>query len=76
VLRTLQIVKATLGGADISDFSVLLIKRLTFCLYSLLITVFSFCKIDFGVTTLAHCVIGRFLHCVNEIFALLTFYAT
>jgi hypothetical protein len=76
VLRTLQIVKARLGGADISDFPVLSIKRVTFCLYSLLITVFLFCSIDFGVTTLVRCVIGRFLRRVNETFALLTFYAT
>jgi len=29
-LRTLQIVTARLGGADISDFSVFTIKRVTF----------------------------------------------
>jgi hypothetical protein len=39
VLYTLQIVKARLGGADISDLPVLTITRITFCLYNLLITV-------------------------------------
>jgi len=76
VLRTLQIVKSRLGGADISDFPLLTIKRVTFCLYSLLITVFSFCEIDFGVTTLLYCVVGRFRLGVNQIFALVTFYTT
>ena len=76
MLRTLQIVKASLGGADISDFSVLTIKRVTCCLYSLLITVFSFCEIDFGVTALPYCVIGRCRLDVNQIFTLLTFYTT
>lgn len=76
VLRTLQIVKARSGGADISDFSVLTIKRVTFCLYSVLIAVFSFCEFDFGVTTLLYCVIVRFRLDVNQIFALVTFYTT
>jgi len=67
LLRTLQVVKARLGGADITEFSVSTIKRVTFCLCSLLITVFSFCKIYFGVTTLLHCVTGRFRRGVNEI---------
>jgi hypothetical protein len=59
VLRTLHIVKAVLGGENISDFSVLTIRRVTFCLYSVLVTVFAVCMVECGVTSLLQCVIGN-----------------